>query len=279
MTIRVPLTPWRVVASCFLLACVAPLRAQIEFSEAEQIPDPAYALVAKSRVIWLGEMHGTQEAPRLLLGLIRLVARHDRPPVVGLELPDTSQPAIDEFLRTGNTEALATRSIFQWPIKDGRSSRAMFELLAALSTEKVAAVVCFDTSKAKNAQERDTEMAANLEAAAKRFPTAKLVVLSGGIHSRFTVGTSWDATYRPAACELAKTLPAILPLELRYERGTMWAILGKDHVGGVHTLLGWPKPGTAPFSISVGATPVEGHLGELFSRTLTASPPWEPEKN
>jgi len=139
---------------------------RIGFEIPEAIPDKAYALIAAERVIWLGEMHGSDEAPRLFLGLVRLVARSDQPPVVGLEFPDTDQPAIDEFMRTGDPRDVANKTFFRWPGKDGCSSTAMFALLQALRGEKIAALVCFDTSTATTAQQRDTAMAGHLATAA-----------------------------------------------------------------------------------------------------------------
>ncbi len=247
----------------------------IEFDAPENIPDGAYTALAAERVVWLGEMHGSNEAPRLFLGLIRLVARHEAPPVVGLELTHRDQAAIDEFLRTGEAEILATRTFFKSPLKDGRTSRAMARLLRALRTEKIAGVVCFDTSTAESSQARDTEMAERLAQAATQHPRSKLVVLTGSVHSRVTVGMDWDPIFRPAAAELARSIPAIASFNLRYGGGTIWAIMDESNQGREHRLGGWPQEGAHAYSISLGATPVDGHRGIIYSKTLTASSPWQ----
>ena len=67
-----------------LVAATGARVAELTFDQAEEIPSAAHDFVANARVVWLGEMHGTNEAPDLFLGLVRLVAKHDAAPVVAL---------------------------------------------------------------------------------------------------------------------------------------------------------------------------------------------------
>lgn len=247
---------------------------EIPFDKAEEIPDAAYGLIANARVVWLGEMHGTNEAPLLFLGLVRLVARHETPPVVALEIPFRDQAAIDDYMKTGDETILKSRTFFSWKAKDGRSSYAMAKLLLALRTERIERIVCFDPAPAiESGQDRDEKMATRLAQCAGQYPKAKIVVLSGGVHSSVTKGPSWDPSYRPAAFELSKTIGPVATFNLRYEHGTIWAIIGSDS-GGVHEVRGLRWSGSPQHYISLGSTPTGGHKGIIFSRTLTASPPW-----
>jgi hypothetical protein len=249
---------------------------EIPFENAEEFPDAAYGLIAEARVLWLGEMHGTKEAPMLFLGLVRLIARHDQPPVVALEIPFGDQAAINDFMKTGDESILKSRTFFKWKLefRDGRTSQAMAKLLQTLRTEKIVKIVCFDPEPAvKSAQERDEQMAVRLAKCAEENPHAKLVVLSGGVHSSVTEGTPSDQAYRPAGFELSKLLGPVATFELRYERGTIWAIMDSD-VGSEHEISGWKWSGTTPYYVSLAATPARGHRGIIFSRKLTASPPW-----
>ena len=248
--------------------------AELPFEKTTEFPAAAYELVAEKRVIWLGEMHGTQEAPELLLGLIRLVAKHHAaPPIVALEMPALMQGAIDRYLASGDQRGLRSSVLFASAMKDGRSSKAMVALLTELRKERVAGVFCFDSVRAATAQERDTEMAENLRTCAERHAKAKLIVLSGNVHSRIVAGTDWDANYRPAACELIGKLGSVVSFELTYERGTMWALTA-DGVYGESKVLGHRWSGTAPHYIALHAKPVRGHHGVIFTRKLTGSPPW-----
>lgn len=248
----------------------------VPFEDPLEFPDAAFELVKKAKVVWLGEMHGTNEAPLLFRGLVRLVARRDGPPVVALEIPKASQPALEDYLKNGDPSALRDRSFFGDDWKDGRSSEAMFKLVEALRRERIAKVVCFDPAPVADAQTRDEGMAAILEAAARDYPGAKLVVLSGNVHSRVTEGTPWDPKYRPAAFVLSKSLPTVVSLDPEYEGGAIWACMSGGKCG-VNSVTGAKWSGSTRHYISVGDVATDGHQGIVFSRTVSPSPPWLPQ--
>jgi hypothetical protein len=253
--------------------CSAPA-AEIPFEKVDEFPASAYGLIAEKRVVWLGELHGTCEAPQLFLGLVKLVSRrHTAPPIVALEIPSSEQGAIDRYLATGDDSTLRSSVFFSGKLKDGRSSEAMVKLLSQLRAEKTAAVYCFDSPGATTPQERDTAMAQSLHRCAKKFPNSKLVVLSGSVHSRIVEGTSWDPNYRPAAFELRKTLDSVVSFRLAYEAGTIWA--HTDNGFGEHKVKGDRWSGTTPHYITLFPKPADGHNGAIFTRTLTGSPPWK----
>jgi erythromycin esterase-like protein len=261
-----------VLASLFLAFCPA-FASEIPFDKAEEFPASAYDLIAEKRVVWFGEMHGTREAPQLFLGLVRLVSsQHPAPPVVALEIPTTEQRAIDRYLAGGDESVLRASAFFKSELKDGRSSVAMVRLLSQLRTEKKAAVCCFDSAEATTPQERDAAMTKYLRACAKKFPTSKLVVLSGGVHARMVVGTSWNPAYRPAAFELNQQLGSVVSFTLVYEGGTIWA--HTENGFGEHKVKGDRWSGNAPNYIKLYPKPTRGHDGAIFTRTLTGSPPW-----
>lgn len=261
-----------VTGSLFYSLCPA-TGAEIAFEKAEEFPASAYSLIAAKRVVWFGEMHGTCEAPELLLGLVRLVSSHTAaPPVVALEIPTTEQHAIDRYLASGDESVLRSSAFFNSKVKDGRSSAAMVRLLSRLRTEKKASVFCFDSALPLTPQERDTAMARNLLWCAKKFPDAKLVILSGNVHARVAVGTSWDPTYRPAAYELNKQLGSVVSFNLVYESGEIWALTSSGF--GKHKVNGHRWSGTASHYITLYSQRTRGHDGAIFTRTLTASPAW-----
>ena len=146
------------------------------------------------------------------------------------------------------------------------------QLLSQLRTGKKAAVCCFDPVVATTPQERDTGMTKNLLLYAKKFPRAKLLVLSGNVHASVVEGTSWDPKYRPAAFELNRQLGSVVSFTLTYESGTMWALtengFAEQRVKGEH----WN--GAAPHYITLYPQRTRGHDGAIFTRTLTGSPAW-----
>lgn len=220
-------SPRSILAALILTLCPV-FGAEIPFDKPEEFPASAYDLIAEKRVVWFGEMHGTREAPQLLLGLVRLIAsRHPAPPVVALEIPTSEQRAIDRYLASGDESVLRATPFFKSELKDGRSSVAMVRLLSQLRTEKKAAVFCFDSPEATTAQARDMAMAQNLRGCARKFPSSKIVVLSGNVHARVVAGTSWDPALRPAAFELKQQLGSVISFSMAYEAGTMWALTEK----------------------------------------------------
>ncbi|MDB6167350.1 MAG: SdeA [Verrucomicrobia bacterium] len=248
-------------------------RREIPFEEPENFPAAAFPLISGARVVWLGELHGTNESPALFLGLVRLVSLNDRPPVVALEIPHGDQAAIDEYLKTGDDAVLKTRTFFSADAasKDGRASRAMAKLLERLRGEKVARVVCIDPAPVKW-DERDQGMASNIAECVERFPSLKVLVLTGNAHSRVTRGTPWDKKYQPAAFLLKKTVQPVMTFDSHYQTGSFW---GHTNEGlGEHKIAGEHWNGSARHYISFGSEPVQGHQGVIFSRTVSASPPW-----
>lgn len=266
--------PRSVMFALLLSVACSATAAELPFEKVDEFPAEAFGLIADKRVIWLGEVHGTCEAPQLFLGLVKLVSRHHTaPPVVALEIPSSEQGVIDRYLTSGDDAILRSAPFFKSELKDGRSSEALVKLLSQLRGEKQAAVCCFDPVLATTPQDRDSAMAQNLIQCARKFPNSKLVVLSGTVHASIVEGTSWDPTYRPAAFELGKKLDSIVSFTLAYEAGTAWTY---DDTGfGEHLLKGARWSGTKPHYITLYPKPERGHNGAIFSRTLTGSPPWK----
>ena len=261
------------LAALLLMGSLSISAAEIPFDRADEFPARAYELIAETRVVWFGEIHGTKDAPELLLGLVKLISKHyDAAPVVALEIPKSGQAAIEGYMASGDQSLLRKSVIFKSEFKDGRSSRALVQLLSELRKMKLAAVICFDVDNAKTAQERDTTMAENLRLAAEKYPTAKLVVLSGNVHSRIVEGTEWDPSYRPAAFELSQKIASVVTFTIAFESGTAWVRTNSGF--GEQKMRGFPWNGTAPHYNSFHAEPIRGHHGVIFTRTLTGSPPW-----
>lgn len=255
-----------------LLVCVSAVAAEIQFQEPENFPDAVYPLIAEQRIVWFGELHGTEEAPRLFLGLVRLVSKKATPPAVALEIPASDQPVIDRYLARGDEVVLKETGFFSNAYKDGRSSLGMARLLRALRKEKIAGVVCFDAHAPKSAQDRDSAMANKLTKVTTTFPTAKLLVLSGNFHSRIVGGAGWDPDYKPAAFQLLGK-HSLVSLTLGYESGTAWFRTAENF--SLQKVQGERRQGSALFGFVLYNEIVRGHHGMIFSRTVSGSPAWE----
>jgi hypothetical protein len=232
------------------------------------------------KVITIGEMHGSREAPQFVGQLFKSFEHIGKSVVLGVEVPIGDQATIDRFVRTKDRNVLKHSSFFTRNLRDGRSSKAMVQLLESLP--KKAKVICFDSPNAGSGQQRDKEMAENLLRAAKEG-TATLLVLAGNIHSAIEIGSPFDPTYKPMGYFLHSLagsnfkLSEISALKLRYSGGSIWACMGASESDcKVHQL----NPLTSVYGTAVTHKSyflpeplAEGYNGTLFIRELNASQP------
>ena len=162
------------------------------------------ALVAASasqeRIVVLGEMHGTHEAPALageLAGLLRPDAdgAHAGGVTLALEIHATEQARIDAFLDSSG-DAAARDALLSGPYwavmperSDGRRSVALLALIESMRERRSAGedlhILAFDTgSGGGDANVRNPRMAAALREAFVRDPARRFVVLVGNYHAR-----------------------------------------------------------------------------------------------
>lgn len=102
-----------------------PVRSQSRQTPVVQGPrghvEPGEALI-------VGEVHGTNEVPKAFLALVDESLSHSKLVSVGLELPVTA--GLVDCADTGNSDAFG--DFWKRRSQDGRSSRAMLELVCAL---------------------------------------------------------------------------------------------------------------------------------------------------
>lgn len=154
---------------------------------------------AGRHVILLGEWHGTVQTPALVAQLVGRVARAHRVPVVlALEIAEDQQASLDAWMASdGGIEArqrlLANRH-WQEPHHDGRDSRAMLDMLAAVRTLREQAldirVHAFDHPQA---EDRDAAMADDIRALLAGHPDTRVIVLTGNMHA-MTRRPPWSVT-------------------------------------------------------------------------------------
>jgi hypothetical protein len=172
-------------------------------------------LAASSDVLVLGEMHGTQEVPQLVAGLLAPLSElgyHN----LAIEVPNNHQAAMLAWARR-ETETIP--DFFANPNGDGRGNAQLLALVRIAAAPPFRwQIVCFDESesileekarvaltqtkqieKAKGSEltvddemfaqwrERDAAMAFNLVRETKSLkPTEKTLAICGNIHARVT---------------------------------------------------------------------------------------------
>ncbi len=155
---------------------------------------------SQERIIVLGEMHGTHEAPALAgeLAGLRWRQAHGAPDegvTLALEIHTTEQARIDAFLDSSG-DAAAREALLSGPYwavnperSDGRRSVALLRLLESVRERRSAGddlrVLAFDAgSGGGDANVRNPRMAAALREAFMRDPERRFVVLVGNYHAR-----------------------------------------------------------------------------------------------
>jgi hypothetical protein len=245
------------------------------------------AQVSASLVV-MGEIHGTREIPAAFAGLVCRAAAGapGRTTLVGLEILTDAQPAIDAFLASDGGAA-ATRDFlaagfWQREYQDGRSSRAMLDLLAELRRQRAAglgiAVRALDPPAFEKSGDRDAGMSANLAAAIDALHPARTLVLVGNVHSRTLPGYPWDpkADYQPLGMLLRARYPDLVALNVSTLGGLAWICTSavaaecsaksigiREPDGGVHPRIELDPP----------ALEKTGHHGRVFLGTMSASEP------
>lgn len=149
-------------------------------------------LLQPRKVILLGEIHGTQEAPEFLYNIACQALEKKLALTVGLELPYTDQKGIDLYLNSLGTKPDQAQllNLSFWAFQDGRGSLAMFELIDKIRQLKSNGgnvdLMLYDNP---DALDRDYDMATHILAKTIQKPKDLFVVLSGNIHNEINEGS------------------------------------------------------------------------------------------
>ncbi len=177
-----------------------------------------------SRIILVGEMHGTNEIPGFVGGLACSILREGKPLIVGLESPASNQLALNAYMDSDGGEAAraALKSSKFGEMKDGRSSRAIFGLVESMRQLRRAgakvAVAGIDISDGAvpeplfkgepiGSGERDAVMAHNIESRARVNKDHTILVLAGALHVSRLKGVPWNPGFEPTAYLLQQRFP------------------------------------------------------------------------
>lgn len=241
--------------------------------------------LAMKKVILVGEVHGTDTIPRVFGNLVASIADQKSKTLVILEINQSSQGSIDDFLKTGNETILKKDPFFARDYQDGRSSKAMVKLLKRLARLPNIKVLCMDPVDGVNTmtgQERDTAMASFINT--HRSGYDHTLVLSGNVHSSISIGTPWDKNFRPMGYEFKKVAKDLsegdlLNIRLRHEKVDSWNCFGDD-ASSCHATYG--KKVSTDYSEAVNYQSyfvwegelVDGHNASIFIREAKISLPY-----
>ena len=172
------------------------------------VPGAAPLLAMPERRAFIfGELHGTAEIPALFADLVCEASTQGRV-IVGLEMPESSQPALDAWLESDGGAAARASLLGDsfWRFTDGRASEAMLALLERLRALKAAGrqigLLAFVPPSPEAATQTPYEqaIAAHWRRALAGAPRARLFALVGSIHSRLAPYRDFE----PAAMHLPR---------------------------------------------------------------------------
>jgi len=181
--------------------------------------------------VFIGEVHGSNEAPEVFLDLVCDSLAHHKIVTVALERPTSEQKLLTRLLSAKDLST-AEMTLLEGPGwkngMDGRASKAMLKLLLSLrklrTTHPGLNVFAFSTpSKSGDLPgKRDEAMGQALLAFGKSHPKALILILTGNVHAMQSPMFGYD----PAAMFIPPT--ERLSLEVTDTGGETWV----DSSGG-----------------------------------------------
>ncbi|MBD9369895.1 calcium-binding protein [Xanthomonas sp. XNM01] len=188
---------WRwMAAMTVLLVCAWPARA--EQDPVHAAADEMFAALGERRLLLVDELHGTQEAPRLVAAVVERLSAAGAV-TLGMEImaEDAETAAIARYLDSAGSAAdrAALAATPFWGIaserNDGRRTEDLIDLVDAVRRLRAqgrdVTVVPFDavlaTWRRGGSEAREEEMALRLRAAADAMPQGRVVALTGNLHA------------------------------------------------------------------------------------------------
>jgi hypothetical protein len=228
------------------------------------------------RWVFVGELHGSNEAPAAFLDLVCDALARGRRVTVALERPTSEQAALDGILASRNLIAAKEELLAQHDWRDGmdgRASEAMLRLLLALRElrhkSRGLTVAAFDEPAAGNAPgARDEAMGHALLTLGKTESRSLILILTGNVHGMQAplFGYEFAVMYLPP--------DQTLSLEVTDEGGRSWS----DSNGGCGAMLGGVGDKGAKRSRGIYLEPALAPYGKVdgvlaWGAPLTASDP------
>jgi hypothetical protein len=216
----------------------------------------------------VGEVHGTQEIPRLFGDLVKVAAGSATAPIaVGLELPISLQPVLDQAVRERATCEQLRDRLFHSPswqkLNDGRGSEAMLELLcnvAALAEQSKVSLFVFDTET----KERNETMAHAIASTLERLKSAQALILTGNLHASTAKDIPGFSSFHPMGWWLLQDGFRVRSFDVRYEAGEAWVCIPDCGVHRLKSVIATP---------AMEAAQHNGYDDVIAVGRISASPP------
>lgn len=238
------------------------------------------AEMSQSRIIMFGELHGTEESPKAVSGLVCELVRAGAPVRLGIEATHTQGDALDAALTWPISESdLRSAAPDMWSVPDGRGSAAILQLLenVALWRSKGSDIKVFAFDSTFKGDDRGLSrsavMAREVDAAAEGFDGA-IVLLTGGYHIALNPPDRQNEGGSLASEVRARP---VLTLDMVHRGGTAYVTVsfnGGEPVTGAANFKSHSRIGEANSFQRSDSDPRKGYY---FVGPITASPPAFPD--
>ncbi|WP_199242976.1 hypothetical protein [Vitiosangium sp. GDMCC 1.1324] len=186
-------------------------------------------LLRPGLTLLVGEQLGTRETPEVVGDMVCEAAALGLPVALGVSVSQVEQARLDAYLASPGAPAdqdeLLRGDFWRKPHQDGRSSRAMMELVDRVRSLRASglpvSLVAFGVETSTGSQ-RDMQMADALLVRREKQREEVLLVLAGNVHVQTREGVSWDEHFIPMAWHLAKADKNLVALDLSYAPGSRW---------------------------------------------------------
>jgi hypothetical protein len=283
------------ISSAFTACSTMPQKSQTPTCEtAYELPDD----VAAQKIITIGEVHGTTEIPRAVGELACSFLKRGKSVVVGLEITDEALQSMLTYQTSAKTaadKAAIMQSKFWNPkMQDGRSSKAMFSLIAQLNQFKQKGlsieIMAFDyltasaEAKLKLSNDnysllRDQSMTEHNERMISANPEKTFILFAGNYHASKQKVLGSNPNWRSMAHLLSEKYP-LTSFNADYRGGSAWNCrpFNGQTKCGANEMRGFSENESKPF-IRIDSNWKMANFpkydGTLYvGPTITASPPF-----
>ncbi len=217
----------------------------------------------KPQAILVGEVHGTEQTPAFVAGLVCSLLNAGRPVVLALERSSEEQVAIDRYIDSEGSEtdrqALLSNGAWTWPMQDGRNSQAVLALIDSIRLLRragqsvgILAMQHFPNPSLPKASKQpngpsgallsrmnDRFMADMIAAVMAQHPDHTIVALAGNFHTATTAAAWAEPGHQPVGEVLAALVPIYVIGLSAKEGGNSWNCTGPNDCGA-RAMIGGP---------------------------------------
>jgi hypothetical protein len=253
------------------LSVAASAQAALPDANCAEIPGTAQVLSA-SRIVMVGEIHGTNEMPAEFLRLVCSALRRGQPVLVGLEMFDPAGTLAAYMSSAG--DAAARQALLRarhWNgMRDGRSSLAWLGMIEALRTmrQRGLPLSVFALNDKPLPGNYDEVMAARLREERTAHPKSLLLSYTGNFHSMLKRPEGLPAPMGMLVADLEPVSIVLTP-----DAGQAWLCGGASQCGAedLPAASGNGAPHVAQAAARAGVYQLQINVGQV-----TASPPAVP---